>query len=123
MNIRPQTAPWLTQDEIVSRMRNGESLRRGLGRDFGLWNLKNNPVAMLGDEILLTGNVDHTEPIDRAWLMGLIVESNPPDAPDGIDFYRLTSDAESKSRRDHIARWGVMDLEAADRLAARGEKA
>lgn len=100
--------------EYLRRMQAGESLREGSARAFRLWHLGHQQIVVLGNDVMLD---ERTSVVTSLYVAGRIAETTE-DNGDGITFYRPCSDDEAERRREHISRWGVLDLHAQDRKAA-----
>lgn len=92
-------------------MADGESLRSGSAKSFGLWKLRGATIVVLGNEF----SVDD-DAITHLYLAGKIAETHEHEF---ISTYRTCDDAEAAKRVAHIARWGVLDLHAVDARKSR----
>ncbi len=113
MKIRLKDTPPLSHEEVKQRMSNGERLRDGSARCFGLWKLGRREVAVLGDEVITDDQF-----VTTMYVAGLLVEIKDPLNPDWMNEYRLATDDEVQKRLEHIAKWGVLDLHQHDMGAA-----
>lgn len=90
-------------------MSNGERLRDGPARCFGLWELGRRRVTVLGDEVIADDQL-----ISTMYVAGLLVKVKDSLDPDWMTEYRIATDDEVAKRLEHIARWGVIDLHLND---------